>query len=58
MESLPDKRANFSLVSASTVDFKRSFSEKYVRLPEVESGVSCISFELYQDNLASKAIAT
>lgn len=34
---------------------RKSFSEKYVRLPEVESGVSCISFEMYQDNLASKA---
>ena len=34
---------------------QKSFGEKYVRLPEVESGVSCISFEMYQDNLASKA---
>ena len=36
---------------------KRSFSEKYVRLAEVEYGGACISFEMYQDNLASKANA-
>ena len=34
---------------------KKSFSEKYVRLTEVEYGCLCISFEMYQDNLASKA---
>jgi hypothetical protein len=37
---------------------KRSFSEEYGRLPEVEYGGPCISFEMYQDNLAGKANAT
>ena len=36
---------------------KRGFVEKYVQLPEVEYGRSCISFEMYQDNLASKDTA-
>ena len=38
MESLPDKRANLTLYPPQSPISKKSFGEKYVRLPEVESG--------------------
>lgn len=55
MESLPDKRANFSLVSTSTLDSPKEFRREICPVSRGGVGGSCINLKLYQDNLASKA---
>lgn len=55
VESLPDKRANFSLVSTSTLDSPKEFRREICPVSWGGVGGSCINLKLYQDNLASKA---